>query len=109
MARPVRITLSAAGVSAPVVLNNIEGTPFNVGIGCDISAGGSMTYTVEHTFDDVFANNFNPSTATWFPHANLASKTVDADGNYAFPIMACRLNVGTYGSGSITFTVIQSG
>jgi hypothetical protein len=83
--------------------------PFNVGLGCDVSAGGNLTYTVEHTFDDVFAKTFNPSTATWFPHATLVAKTTDADGNYAFPVVATRISVTSYTSGSVTFNVIQSG
>jgi hypothetical protein len=109
MARPVRVTVSGAtGVSAPIPLNNYS-TPFSVGIGCDISAGGSLTYTVEHTFDDVFAKTFNPSTATWFPNSGLTNKIADTDGNYTAPVTAVRLNVTVWTSGSVTMTVIQAG
>jgi hypothetical protein len=107
MARPVRVTLGAVAVSAPIPLNNYV-SPFNVGIGCDISAGGSLTYAVEHTFDDVFAANFNPVTATWFPTAGL-SGTTDLNGNLAFPVTAVRINVSVWASGTVTFTVIQAG
>jgi hypothetical protein len=108
MARPVRVTLGAVGVSNPIPLNNYA-MPFNVGIGCDVSAGGSLTYTVEHTFDDVFAANFNPSTATWFVTSGLGSQTTDQSGNYSAPVVACRLNVSVWGSGTVTMTVIQAG
>jgi hypothetical protein len=108
MARPVRVTLGAVAVSAPIPLNNYS-TPFSVGVGCDISAGGSLTYTVEHTFDDVFAAGFNPATATWFPNAGLTAQTTDKDGNYSAPVTACRLNVTAWISGTITMTVIQAG
>lgn len=108
MARPVRVTLGAVAVSAPIPLNNYS-TPFNVGIGCDISAGGSLTYTVEHTFDDVFAATFNPATATWFPTTGLSAQTTDQNGNYSAPVVACRLNVTAWTSGTVTMTVIQAG
>ena len=108
MARPVRVTLGAVAVSAPIPLNHYS-TPFNVGIGCDISAGGSLTYTVEHTFDDVFAANFTPAGATWFPNSGLTSQTTDKDGNYSAPVTAVRLNVGAWTSGTVTMTVIQAG
>jgi hypothetical protein len=109
MARPVRITVSGAtGVSNPIPLSNYS-TPFSVGIGVDISAGGALTYTVEHTFDDVFAKTFNPATATWFANTGLSAKTTDFDGNYTSPVTAVRLNVTAWTSGSATMTVIQAG
>lgn len=110
MARPTRQTLGAVGVATPIVLNNMNGgVPFAVGFAVDVSAGGTLTYSVEHTFDDVFANAFNPATATWFPHASIAAQTADKDGNYAFPVMAIRLNVTAWSAGTATFTVIQQG
>lgn len=108
MARPVRVTLGAVAVSAPIPLNNYS-TPFSVGVGCDISPGGSLTYTVEHTFDDVFAAGFTPAGATWFPNAGLTAQTTDKDGNYSAPVTAVRLNVTAWTSGTITMTVIQAG
>lgn len=108
MARPVRVTLGAVAVSNPIPLNNYS-TPFNVGIGCDVSAGGSLTYTVEHTFDDVFAATFTPATATWFPTTGLSAQTTDQNGNYSAPVVACRLNVTAWTSGTVTMTVIQAG
>jgi len=68
-----------------------------------------LTYTVEHTFDDVFDKNFDPATAAWFPNSGLSAKTASLDGNYAFPITAVRLNVSSYTGGSATMTVIQAG
>lgn len=108
MARPVRVTLGAVSVSNPIPLNNYS-TPFAVGIGVDISAGGSLTYTVEHTFDDVFASTFVPASATWFPNSGLTSQTADRDGNYSAPVTAVRLNVTARTSGTATMTVIQAG
>ena len=108
MARPVRVTLGAVAVSAPIPLNNYS-TPFSVGVGCDISAGGSLTYSVEHTFDDPFSPTFNPATATWFQNTGLTAQTTDKDGNYTAPVTAVRLNVTAWTSGTVTMTVIQAG
>jgi hypothetical protein len=110
MARPVRITLSAAGVSKPIPLNTY-GNPFNAGIGVKLNGVSTGTYTVEHTFDNVFDPAFDASTATWYTSTfggNTTAKTANADGNYAFSVSATRLNV-TVLSGTITITVIQSG
>ena len=106
--RPIRVTVGAQTASAPIPLNNYS-DPFNVGIGVALSAGASLTFTVEHTFDDVFAAGFNPATATWFSNTGITAKTASTDGNYAFPVTAVRLNVTTYASGTATMTVIQSG
>jgi len=108
MARPVRVTLGAVAVSNPIPLDHYS-VPFNVGIGVDISAGGSLTYTVQHTFDDVFAKTFDASTATWFTTSGLGAQTTDGSGNYSAPVTACRLNVSVWASGTVTMTVIQAG
>lgn len=106
--RPVRVTVGSQAISAPIPLDHYQG-PFNVGIAVVLSSGATLTYTVEHTFDDVFAKDFDASTATWFPNSSLTSKSASLDGNYAFPIMAVRLNVTAYTDGNATMTVIQAG
>lgn len=106
--RPIRVTVNSQAASAVIPLDTYQ-DPFNVSIGVVLSAGASLTYSVQHTFDDVYANNFDPATATWFTNSGLSAKTTSLDGNYAFPITAVRLNVTTYSSGSATMTVIQAG
>lgn len=108
MARPVRVTVSSQTVSNVIPLNTY-GDPFNVGIGCDVSAGASLTYTVQHTFDDVFAAGFDPANATWYSNSVIVAQTGDKDGNYAYPVTGIRLNVTAWTSGSVTMTVIQAG
>lgn len=108
MARPTRQVATAAGALSPVILNNLAVSPFSVGVGVVLSAGASLTYTVEHTFDDVFASNFNPATATWFPNSGLTAQTTSKDGNYAAPVAAVRLNVTAYTSGTATLVLIQA-
>lgn len=108
MGRPVRVTVSSAASSAVIPLS-LNADPFNVGIGCDVSAGASLTYTVQHTFDDVQSPTFSPSTATWFSNSTIVAQTTDKDGNYAYPVTAVRLTVTAWTSGSVTMTVIQAG
>ena len=106
--RPIRVTVGSQAASNVIPLDTYQ-DPFNVGIGVALSAGASLTYTVQHTFDDVQSESFSAATATWFPHATLAAKTASSDGNYAYPVTAIRLNVTAYTGGSATMTVIQAG
>ena len=108
MARPVRVATSGVSVTAPIPLNNYA-VPFNVGFGVKLSAGASLTYTVEHTFDDVYAPTFSPSTAVWYSNATVVTQTANRDGNYAFPVTAIRLNITVWASGTATLTSIQAG
>lgn len=105
--RPIRVAVSGGvGASNPVPLDHYIG-PFNVGLGVVVS--GTLTYTVQHTFDDIHADGFDPDTATWFDNAGLTNQTATNDGNYAFPVTAVRLNVSAYTSGTAVMTVVQAG
>lgn len=106
--RPIRVTVSSATVSNVIPLDQYI-SPFNLGLGVSLSAGASLTYTVQHTFDDIFSPTFDPATANWFSHATMVNKTTSFDGNYAYPVTAIRLNVTVYTSGSATMTVVQAG
>jgi len=106
--RPVVVRLTASGSSTVIPLDHYK-QPFNVGVGVVLSAGATMTYTVEHTFDDPFDSGFSASSATWFSNSGLSSKTASSDGNYAYPVRAVRLTTNSYTSGTATMTVIQAG
>ena len=105
--RPVRVEVTGVAVSVPIPIDQYQ-APTNIGLAVDILSG-TATYTVEHTFDDVWDPAFNPATAKWFPHPTLAAQTADADGNYAAPPIACRLNVTISSGGIVRFTVVQAG
>jgi archaellum component FlaF (FlaF/FlaG flagellin family) len=102
--RPISVTVTGVNVSAPIPMD-YTATQFSVGIGCTISS--TATYTVEHTFDDIWSPTFNPATAAWLPNSGLTAKTANSDGNYAFPVRAIRLNVAA-SAGTVTMNVIQS-
>ncbi len=101
--RPTSITVSSAASSAWIPLDYKQ-NPFNIGLGCVVSAGGSLTYKVQHTFDDVFDTSVTP---TAFDHSSVTGETTSTDGNYAFPVRAIRLTVTAYTSGDVTMTVLQ--
>jgi hypothetical protein len=85
---------------------NLNTSPFNVGFGVIVS--GTVNFTVQHTFDDVFSPSFNAGTATWFPHPTIAAQSANVDGNYAFPVTAIRLLVNS-GGGTATLVLLQAG
>lgn len=101
------IVLTASDVAASAVAAmNLNATPFAVGFG--VAVTGTVTYTVQHTFDDVYAPGFVPASATWYSHSTVAGATASADGNYAFPVRGIRVNI-TAGTGSVIATVLQAG
>ena len=99
--RPQTVSVGSVAASAPMIMDRKQ-NPFNVGFGVDVS-GGTLTYTVEHTFSDILAG----VTAVWFPHSPIAAQTTNKDGNYAFPVTAIRLNVTAFTSGPAVMTVLQ--
>ncbi len=88
---------------------NYRTMDFNAGLSVDISSGADLTYTVQHTFDDVYSESFVESTAATHNHDNMVGQTASTDGNYTNPPTATRVDLTTYTSGSLDFNVIQSG
>ena len=103
--RPITVSKTAAGSTNPIPMLLFV-TPFNVGIGVKVT--GTVNYTVQHTFDDVWATGYSAAAGNWYNHSSLAAQTANADGNYAFPVTAVRLTVNS-GSGTATMTLIQAG
>lgn len=102
--RPVRVTVTGVGTSQVIVPDYLT-SPFALGAAVQVS--GTVTYRVQHTFDDVFDPAFNPVTATWYNHPTL-SGSGNVDSNYAFPVRGIRLE-NTAGTGSSTLTIVSAG
>lgn len=96
------ISKTGTGSSSLAPLDTYR-NPFNIGIGVVVS--GTVNYTIQHTFDDIF----NPAvTPVWFSHPTLNALTANADGNYAFPVRAIKILVNS-GAGTATATIVQAG
>ncbi len=103
--RPVVYTVTGVGTSNVFAPDNYI-TPFNITLAVTVT--GVVTYTVQYTFDNVFAATFNPATANWVDHPSLTAKTTSLDSNIAYPVQGIRLNV-TAGAGTARLTAIQAG
>lgn len=100
--RPKKITVTGVGISAWIPLDSKQ-APFSVGLGA-VLVSGTATYTVQHTFDDVYDLTVVPVA---FDNAGMAGLTANKDGNYAFPVKAIRLNVTGGVAPVVSLTMIQ--
>jgi hypothetical protein len=81
-------------------------SPFNIALGVTVT--GTVNYTVQYTFDDVFAKDFTPASANWVDHPSLTAQTATKDSNIAYPVRGIRLSVAS-GTGTTRLTIIQAG
>lgn len=97
----VGVVRSNGGVTRTYPIN-VRSENFGVGLGLVVS--GTITCTVQHTFDDVQST----SSKTWLDHETLASKTANDDGNYAFRCEGVRLKVVPTSTATASLTIIGS-
>jgi hypothetical protein len=101
------VTLSQTGVgSSQVIPIDVYLGPTSIGLGVIIT--GTVNTTVQHTFDNIWASDYDPLTGNWFDHPTLNSLTADADGNYDKPPRAVRLTNNS-GAGTATLQLVQAG
>lgn len=98
--RPQIFSKTSTGTTAWIPVDYKQ-SPFNVGFG--VVVNGTITYDIEHTFDDVFDPSVTPVA---FKHSSLVAQTTNKDGNYIVPIRAVRIN-NTVGTGTTTVTLLQ--
>jgi len=92
-------------VSKTVPLSWRQEQGFQVSLSVDVT--NTISYTVQHTFADI-REGTPPSALKWSPHASLVNLAADADGNYAFPVVATRLLINSLTAGAaIDFYVVQ--
>lgn len=107
MGRPVTRTVTGAtGASTPIALNILAPVPFNVSLLADVT--GTLTYSIEYTFDDVQANGYVPASGVWNAVSGMGAQTADTTGSLSFPVTAVRLNITAWTSGGVVLTVIQN-
>lgn len=97
--------VTGIGVSPVYACDNFQ-APFNIGIGCTISA--TATYSVEYTFDDILADGYVASSGTWFTASDFSSVTTSKAASFTIPCRGIRLNVSA-STGSVTMQVQQAG
>jgi hypothetical protein len=102
--RPVVYTVTGTGVSNVYPPDHYV-SPFNVALSVLVS--GTSNYTVQYTFDDVFAKGYNPATGNWVDHPTLTG-VATADSNIAYPVRGIRIKANS-GAGTSTLTAIQAG
>lgn len=107
--RPVVFTINDASAGAKT--SNVcpvdhYVSPSNIALSVVVT--GTVDYTVQYTFDDVFANGYNPSSGNWTPHPSLTNKATTLDSNIAYPVRGIRVILNS-GSGTIRLTIIQAG
>jgi hypothetical protein len=100
--RPQEITQTGTGTTAWIPVNYRQ-SPFNIGFGAVI-VSGTATYTVQHTFDDIYNSTVTPVA---FDNANATAQTANKDSNYMFPIRAMRLNVTAGAAPVVKLTILQ--
>jgi hypothetical protein len=105
--RPTSVTVSSQTTSAWIPVDYRQ-APFNVSIAVVVAGGSTLTYSVQHTFDDIFDSSVTP-TAWDASDANLVAETASQDGAITSPVRAVRLNVTAFTAGSATMTVLQGG
>lgn len=103
--RPVVYTINGTGVSSVMAPDQYI-SPFNVSLGVLVS--GVSTYTVQYTFDDVFAKDYVPGSGNWVDHPSLTAQNATKDSNIAYPVSGIRLNV-TAGTGTVRLVITQAG
>lgn len=99
-------SLSAAGSSTFILLDP-RAQPFSVSVGVELSVGADLTYTVEHTLDEILSEDATTTDLT--PTLLMEAQTASSQSNYFKPVMGCRLRISTYVSGTATLRTRQAG
>jgi len=84
-------------------------SPANIALSVVVT--GSITYTVQYTFDDVFAEGYVPASGNWTDHPTLGTQTTTKDSNISYPVRGIRIisPASPSSSGTARLTIIQGG
>jgi hypothetical protein len=100
-------TASPSGpTTSPVYPADRYTAPTNITVSVVVT--GTINYTVQYTFDDVYATGYSPSTGNWTNHPSLTAQTTTKDSNISYPVQGIRI-IANSGTGTALFTIIQSG
>jgi hypothetical protein len=84
-------------------------SPANIAL--NVVVANTITYTVQYTFDDVFAAGYDPANGNWTNHPTLVTQTTTKDSNISYPVRGIRIisPASPSSSGTATLTIIQGG
>ena len=101
----VTVTDVAHGLSTgdSVTINATSNSAINGSFDVTVTGADTYTYTTTSTTYNGMANCLSFRV---YPHAILVNQNARADGNYAFPIYACRVKLVS-GTGTISLSVMQ--
>jgi hypothetical protein len=112
--RPIVYTIiggSGTKITSPVCPIDYYISPANIALSVVVT--GTITYSVQYTFDDVFAAGYNPNAAgaNWTDHPTLGTQTTTKDSNISYPVRGIRITspASPSSSGIATLTIIQGG
>ena len=105
--RPITVTVPAGSGNSTVIPLDHYISPFNVSVAVTTSDPTNLSFVVQQTYANVFASDFNASTATWFT-TTMSAGNANATGNIAYPVTGVRLSVSA-SDADTTMTVIQAG
>lgn len=117
------VLVSRSGTTVTVVDSGLAGVGHLLSVSDDVILDGtgvfdgeyavaSVTNSTTYTLTTVASGTvaLTQAYATGmrvYVHPELTGQTSRADGNYAFPIRACRLSVSSYSSGTVSLKVLQ--
>jgi hypothetical protein len=100
------IEVGTNGVGSSQMVNlDYNVSPYAIGLGCVVS--GTVNYTVQHTFANIYALDYDPVSYVWFANSDLTGKTANAEGAMTIPSVAVRILLNS-GSGTVEMTVLQA-
>lgn len=112
-----QIVISGAGTgNITVGVNGESVTPWfvvnrgednvSISITSILSTGGLLTYSEQHTVDDIQQNS--DITINTIEHDIMVDKTTSFDSNIAFPIIASQIVVKAFTNGNLIVTYLQA-
>ena len=110
--RPIVYTITGgAGTQVVSQVCPIDHYVSPANIALNVVVTGTITYTVQYTFDDVFAKNYDPANGNWTNHPTLVTQTITKDSNISYPVRGIRVisPASPSSTGTATLTIIQGG
>lgn len=109
--RPQYTTLTSATTSTPFQLDTYQQDP---SASIAVTVTGTLTYSVQYTLDPFFDPNdaayyANAATCTWFTFSGMSALTASNSISFSAPVIAVRLNVTAWTSGTARFAFVQAG